>query len=257
MRKTIALMFTLLFLVSVAFSANILAADDKVTYEFDRINVLYASKFEASAADDNFDDSSYGSWLTDVMGTDKKVTVTYGEIELISDAYSEFPTEERFISVKGVKGSRQFLANSISNDYYQNGKIKKISTTFWSGKTLDGANVVKDYTKDLEVVTYTRNYDEEGNLVSFELYFYELNADKSPKNGNPTKPTYVAEPKKIEIKEKAKKEYMEEKQIKPIEEKNIAAENVGSYKIELAKSEDVKIDASISKKDETKTKLIE
>ncbi|RAP75932.1 hypothetical protein [Paenibacillus montanisoli] len=140
------------------------ASAETFTYDFDRIDVVYASEFTMTA--------SYAAsdhWLTMLAGgPDKPIQVMYGVVHLYNgDRY----TEEQFIKMTGEGGSERFLSNSIRNDYYDEaGTLKKqTSIQFWSGKKLDGTTVVKDFTEPLKSVTLVQSLSPQGQISGYQL----------------------------------------------------------------------------------------
>ncbi len=156
------------FVLSVLMTSMVFAAES-ITYDFDDVNVLYAAEFTAKPIDGV--DSSY-TWISDmVKGEDsKRITVTYGVVELKKNG--EVLVTEEFIKVHGPDGSKRFLVNSASYDYYGGtNKFSEIKSFFWSAKKLEGTSVVKNFTKPIYSTCFSRKFDENGNRYSFYLSF--------------------------------------------------------------------------------------
>ncbi len=140
---------------------------ESVTYDFDDVNVVYAASFTAKPIADI--DSS-GTWASDLVGDDKLLTITYGIVELKKDG--ELLTTEEFLKVSGSKGSKRFLINSVTYDYYEGTtSYNRIRSFFWSAKKLEGTSIVKDSTKPIYSASLSRKFDESGNMHSFFLSF--------------------------------------------------------------------------------------
>ena len=149
------------------FVQSYLVFADAVTYDFDEVNVLYAAEFTAKPLD-GVDISN--TWIADIVGEDKKITVLYGVVELKKGGES-FITEE-FLKVGGEKGSKRFLHNSAIYDYYEGTTTySQIRSFFWSAKKLEGTSIVKDFTKPIFSASISRKFDESKNLKSFFLSF--------------------------------------------------------------------------------------
>ncbi|MFB9328902.1 hypothetical protein ACFFSY_23450 [Paenibacillus aurantiacus] len=140
------------------------AAAEMYTYNFDKIEVVYAAEFKmypTAAAQDH--------WLTQLAGgTDKPIEVMYGMVHLYN---GERFIEEQFIKMSGEGGSERFLSNSMRNDFYDSAYTVKRQTSvqFWSGKKLEGKDVVKDFGEPLKSVTLIQSFDPQGNVTGFQL----------------------------------------------------------------------------------------
>ena len=158
----------LLMMTSFVFAA------DSVTYDFDDVRVLYATKFKANPIDDV--DSS-GTWVGDIVGSDKTLIIIYGVVQLLKGGVVS-GTEE-FIKVSGSEDSKRFLVNSISTyrDGRTGGQIKY--SFFWSAKKLEGTSVVKDFTKPIYSTCLSRKFTEDGNIPFFYLSFSDDGEDHS------------------------------------------------------------------------------
>ncbi len=155
-----------IFILSMLAAPLVLAADG-VTYDFDEVNVLYATEFTAKPIE-GVDFS--GTWVSDLVGEDKKLTITYGVVELKKDG-QDLMTEE-FLKISGSEGSKRFLMNSAAYDYWEGtSKYSQILSFFWSAKKLEGTNVVKDFTEPIYSSCFSRKFDENGNRYSFFLSF--------------------------------------------------------------------------------------
>jgi len=140
---------------------------ESISYDFDEVNVVYAASFTAKPIA-GVDPS--GTWVADLVGDDKTVTVTYGIVELKKGG--EVLGTEEFLKVGGPNGSKRFLINSAAYDYYEGTtKYNRIRSFFWSAKKLEGTSVVKDFTKPIYSASLSRKFDESGNMYSFFLSF--------------------------------------------------------------------------------------
>ncbi len=163
--ETKNLMFGILILSIL--SASLVFAADSITYDFDDVNVVYAAEFEAKPTDGV--DSS-GTWISDIAGSDKRLTITYGVVELLKDG--EVLVTEEFIKVGGSEGSKRFLVNSASYDYWEGtSDFSQIKSFFWSAKKLEGTSIVKDFTKPIYSTCFSRKFTESGDRYSFYLSF--------------------------------------------------------------------------------------
>jgi hypothetical protein len=148
-------------------SASVVLAVDSITYDFDDVNVLYAATFTAKPIE-GVDSSN--TWISDLVGEDKKLTITYGVVELKKDG--EVLVTEEFVKVGGSEGSKRFLVNSAAYNYWEGtNKYSQILSFFWSAKKLEGTSIVKDFTKPIYSTCFSRKYDEDGNRYSFFLSF--------------------------------------------------------------------------------------
>lgn len=142
-------------------------AAEGITYEFDDVKVVYATEFDAKPI---LGVDSSETWVSDIVGEDKRITVTYGVVELIKDG--TVLVSEEFIKVGGEQSSKRFLLTSTTYDYYeQTNKFSQIRSFFWSAKKLDGVNVVKDFTPPIYSVSFSRKFNTDGSRDSFFLSF--------------------------------------------------------------------------------------
>ncbi len=156
------------FFLSMLMTSMVFAVDS-ITYDFDDVNVLYAAEFTAKPID-GVDSSN--TWISDIVrGEDsKRITVTYGVVELKRNG--EVLVIEEFIKVHGPDGSKRFLLNSASYDYWEGtDKFSQIRSFFWSAKKLEGTNIIKDKTKPIYSTCFSRKFDENENRYSFFLSF--------------------------------------------------------------------------------------
>ena len=183
--------FMLFALSSSAFS-SVFAADwyeqnftaDKVKhieYDFDEVNVLYAVQFEAGpethqARSGNVQQDEWYSadqtWLKDIISdSNPNITVLFGAVELKNEG--QVLQKEEFIKISGEKGSRRFLLNSASYDYYEGtNNLMRVYTLFWSAKILKGNKVIKDFTKPTDSVIFMRKLLPSGEATNFYLFFF-------------------------------------------------------------------------------------
>lgn len=139
------------------------AAEGVYTYNFDKIEVVYAAEFTmypTTAEPDH--------WLTQLAGgTDKPIEVMYGVLHLYN---GESYFDEHFIKMSGEGGSERFLSNSMSNEYYDGANaLKRQSVQLWSGKKLEGKDVVKNFNEPLKSVTLIQTFDPQGSVTGFQL----------------------------------------------------------------------------------------
>ena len=120
--------FTLcLILIGVLTFNSVVFAAKSITYDFDEVNVLYATEFTAKP----IDGTGYkDTWVADISGDNPKVTVTYGVVELKKGG--EVLTTEEFLKVSGDKDSKRFLLNSETYDYFEGtNNYRQIRSFFW------------------------------------------------------------------------------------------------------------------------------
>lgn len=156
-----------LFLIGILTLNSVVFAAEGITYDFDEVNVLYATEFTAKP----IDGTDYkNTWVADISGDNPQVTVTYGVVELKKGG--EVLVTEEFLKVSGDKDSKRFLLNSATYDYYEGtSKYSKIKSFFWSAKKLEGTSVVKDFAPPIYSSSFSRKFDEAGNRYSFYLSF--------------------------------------------------------------------------------------
>ncbi|WP_308639696.1 hypothetical protein [Paenibacillus silvisoli] len=162
--KAVQLKLAALLLVLLLLLPLTQASAETFTYDFDRIDVVYASEFTMVP---NYAAPDY--WLTAIAGgPDKPIQVMYGIVHLYTG--DQF-TEEQFIKMSGEGGAERFLSNNISNDYFDAANTLKSQTSiqFWSGKKLDGNAVVKDYSEPLKSVTLVQTLDPQGQISGYQL----------------------------------------------------------------------------------------
>ncbi len=170
-KATIILSVFLVLLVTI----SLVFAAEGITYDFDDVNVIYATEFEAKQVDGV--DSS-GTWISDIVGSDKKLTITYGVIELLK--HGDVIVTEEFIKVSGSEGSKRFLINSASNEYWEGtNEFSQIKSFFWSAKKLEGTSIVKDKTNPIYSTCLSRKFTEDGDRYSFYLSFSNEGEDHS------------------------------------------------------------------------------
>jgi len=146
------------------------------TYDFDEINVLYASKFNATV-NEGFENSN--CWINTINDELKNpIIVTYGVVELKQTLSNGevFSFTEEFLKITGNKESKRFLVNTISVNYYdeEQGIFKvpsKIASGFWSAKVIRDNQVVKDFTPPIYQAVISRLFDRNKNLTNFSLSF--------------------------------------------------------------------------------------
>lgn len=158
---------------------SIVVAEERVTYDFDEVNVLYAVSFEANpetnqARSGISQEEWYGadqSWLKDLItDSNPTITVLYGVVELKKEGQELF--KEEFIKISGERGSRRFLLNSQQFEYYDDNNLKQIYSFFWSAKVLEGNSIVKDFTEPVDSVIFMRKLQPSGEATNFYLSFF-------------------------------------------------------------------------------------
>jgi len=145
-------------------SASIVYAAEGVKYDFDEVEVVYATEFTASPINVEAD-----NWVAELAGgPDKPITVLYGIVNLKKDGQT-WGTEE-FIKVGGEEGSVRFLVNSGLYQYYEGtSKPRSIRSFFWSAKKLVDNVVVKDFTPPIVSIAIYREFDENQNIYQIVL----------------------------------------------------------------------------------------
>lgn len=160
-------------------AASFVFATEKVEYNFDEVNVLYAVSFEATpetnqARSGISQEEWYGadqSWLKDLItDSNPNITVLFGVVELKKEGSEPF--KEEFIKISGERGSRRFLLNSQQFEYYDDNTLKQIYSFFWSAKVLEGNVIVKDFTEPVDSVIFMRKLQPSGEATNFYLSFF-------------------------------------------------------------------------------------
>jgi len=113
---------------------------DVIRYEFDRIIVTFSLEYYVSV-----EESEKSGWIADVVGDSDSLHILFTQAELYNQD-SANPNGVYIIRIKGKYGERTFLCNGWSITENQTVKAQ-----LWSGITLDGLDVVKDYSEPLEV----------------------------------------------------------------------------------------------------------
>jgi len=161
--KAMLILGFLLLVSSTAFAA------ETIRYDFDEVNVLYAAEFTAKP-EGTIDPDSWIAATAGGTGLTDTITVTYGVVELKKEG--QVLVTEEFLKVGGPGGSKRFLVNSASFDYYPGTtNYMQIRSFFWSAKKLVDNAVVKDFTKPIYSASIQRKFDAQGNLTSFYLSF--------------------------------------------------------------------------------------
>ena len=185
------------FTVSAGRLASLLAPE-VVTYEFDEVEVKYASKFTAQPQSMEPD-----NWLAELAGgADQPIEVVYGVVSLVEDG-EPLRLTEGFLRVTGEQGSERFLMNSGAYGYYDDlepliteeppsraktpaiptptpadatpaGRpgvvlLKYSNTEFSSHKKLDVPNVIKDFTPPVRSIYLHRALSESQELEGLVL----------------------------------------------------------------------------------------
>jgi hypothetical protein len=152
---------------------------DKLQYDFEEIQVLYAAEFLAYPPGHVPNSDNAQAVTHSVYGTvsgsvyqpmdPNAVRVLYGVVQLGTS------TIEEFIKVTSPHDSVRGLSNSGSYFYYENSnRLKEAVTSFNSGKKLEGKSVVKDYSASSEEVTLSRRFDPYSNITGMTLTWSRL-----------------------------------------------------------------------------------
>ena len=158
---------------------TIVLAAEAATYSFDNVNVLYATSFVASPDSNQLKGSGTAgdwssanqTWLQDlVTDSNPNITVVYGIVELSKSGAEPF--REEFIKITGERGSRRFLLNSEQFEYYPDAGLRQIYSFFWSAKSLEGNNIVKNFAEPVDSVIFIRKLQPTGESTNFYLAFY-------------------------------------------------------------------------------------
>ena len=175
--KNLILGILILFILSTSF----VFSAEKVEYDFDEVNVIYAVQFEASpklnpARSGDVEQGDWHSadqtWLKDIItDSNPNITVLFGVIDLKKDG--QVTQKEEFIKISGEKGSRRFLLNSESMDYYEGtSNLMRVYGLFWSAKRLEGSTIIKDFTEPVDSVIFMRKLQPSGESTNFYLSFF-------------------------------------------------------------------------------------
>jgi len=130
-------------------------------YEFDKIIVKFCFEYHVSISDDE-----KSGWIGDIAGDSDSLYIMFSEAELYNQNYTH-PNGVYIILIKGKYGERTFLANGSQVTDNQSVRIQ-----LWSGITMDGLDVVKDYSEPLEIA-YIEFYFSPDRVVSavFNSFF--------------------------------------------------------------------------------------
>jgi hypothetical protein len=153
-----------LSLLGVLLSASLVYAAEGVKYDFDEVEVVYATEFTASPINVEAD-----NWVAELAGgPDKPITVLYGIVNLKKDGQTW--GAEEFIKVGGEESSVRFLVNSGIYQYYEDtNKPRSMRSFFWSAKKLVDNVVVKDFTPPIVSISVYREFDENQNIYQIML----------------------------------------------------------------------------------------
>jgi len=176
--------------------------EQKIVYEFDEVEVLYAARFTVFEIP-----STARTWADEISAPGEEITVTYGIVilknrddaagvsqESVAPAVSQgdIPPlknrdgatgvsqgsmKEEWIKVEGSRGSERMLSNSLLNEFdstQENIVANKIQ--FSSHKKLVGSSIVKDFTKPPRSIYLFRQLSG-GELVATHVCFKTDSSD--------------------------------------------------------------------------------
>ena len=133
MKRLFAFLFILAFL-----PATFVHADEVTRYEFDRIVVKFSFEYYVSVSE-----SEKSGWIAEIAGDSDYIHILFSQAELYNQDSSN-PNGVDIVRIRGEYGERTFLSNGWSITDTQTIKIQ-----LWSGITMDGFDVVKDYSEPL------------------------------------------------------------------------------------------------------------
>ena len=137
--------FLVLLTLVAVFSAQALA--QKITYQFDEVEVLYATRFTVYSTQ-----TSIAAWAEEIAAPGEEITITYGIVILkaVDNAtgVAKEAMREEWLKAEGSRGSRRLLSNSGSNSFNPGQtQIAESKTQLWSAKKLVGTSIEKDFTE--------------------------------------------------------------------------------------------------------------
>jgi len=141
------------FLAVILLSPTVICAE-VTRYEFDKIIVKFSFEYSVTIGDDE-----KSGWIGDIAGDSGSLDIMFSRAELYNKNYTH-PNGVDIIFIKGKYGERIFLANGCRVTDNQTVKLQ-----LWSGITLDGLDVVKDYSEPLEIA-YLEFYFSSDKIVS-------------------------------------------------------------------------------------------
>ena len=130
-------LFAFLLVVSLL-TVTVVRAED-IRYEFDRIIVIFSFEYSISV-----NENEKSGWIKEIAGDSDSLHIMFTQAELYNHE-REYPTGVDIIRIKGKNGERTFLGNGGSVTDAPTVRIQ-----LWSGITMDGLDVVKDYSAPLE-----------------------------------------------------------------------------------------------------------
>ena len=148
MKKLFAFILAVIIL-----SPAVICAED-ARYEFDKIIVKFSFEYSVLIGDDE-----KSGWIGDIAGDSGALDIMFSRAELYNKNNTH-PNGVDIIYIKGKYGERIFLANGCGITDKQT-----IQFQLWSGITLDGLDVVKDYSEALEIA-YLEFYFSPDRVVS-------------------------------------------------------------------------------------------
>lgn len=159
-------LYFITFFSLIAISISVVFAAESIRYDFDEVEVKYATEFTANPVNIESD-----NWIVQIAGgVEKPITVIYGVFNLKKDG--EVQVSDEFIKVNGEGGSERFLLNSATYDYYEDtANYKDIKSFFWSAKKVVDDSVVKDFTPPIKSITFYRRLNEAQQISSLVLSF--------------------------------------------------------------------------------------
>lgn len=168
MRKVYWIGFGMILLLLLAWPAA--AGDEKVSFTFDDIEVIYAAKFNAIPVE------AYESgWAAELAGgSTQPLNVLYGVVNLKRGGATI--TSQEFLKISGAAGSERLLANAYTTNWYSQeeakyDRLQSSRTLFWSAIQISENLLDKDINGWSKAVTFQREFDESGNLTDVKLFF--------------------------------------------------------------------------------------
>jgi hypothetical protein len=165
MKKLILVLLVLALLPTTAVHAAA-SPDDITRYHFDKICVTFSCEYTITLSD-----SDKAGWIAEIAGDSDLLHIMYSKANLYEQD-RDFVNGVDIIQILGKNGERTFLLNGCSIT-----GIPSLKLQLWSGITLDGIDVVKDYTKPLEIAYLELYFSPDLALTSIHTSFAAENVD--------------------------------------------------------------------------------
>lgn len=166
--------FTVLLALVLVFSAE--APAQKLVYQFDDVEVLYATRFTVYPSN-----TSVVSWADEIAAPGEEITITYGIVILKSvDRTTGVANEarEEWLKAEGSRGSKRLLSNSGSNSFNPGGtQMAESKTQLWSAKKLAGSSIEKDFTEPVYNAYLFRKFNGSELVPSYVCFRTGANFD--------------------------------------------------------------------------------